>query len=107
MHSLTEFQEQVGEWARRNFPNAEKWEPLLGAVEELGELAHAHLKIHQSIRLNEQLQEKREDAVGDIIVYLAHYCELCGINLDDCVTKTWSQVEQRDWKKFPINGKTT
>lgn len=75
-------QSEVGEWARRNFPNATAEDPWLGVMEEFGELCHAQLKLKQGIRGDrEQLEAERVDAVGDMIVFLSHYCELRGIEM--------------------------
>jgi hypothetical protein len=37
---LSKLQKEHAVWQRRNFPNAEKWECLVGLQEEVGELAH-------------------------------------------------------------------
>jgi NTP pyrophosphatase (non-canonical NTP hydrolase) len=75
MFDLEKFQGEVSEWTRRNFGDQPAYRPLLGAVEEIGELAHAHLKEEQKIRgTAEELQALAKDAVGDVIVYLADYC---------------------------------
>jgi NTP pyrophosphatase (non-canonical NTP hydrolase) len=77
---------------------------LLGVVEEVGELSHAHLKLEQGIRINEDHKTKQVDAVGDIVVFLAHYCTLQGIDFGLAVKTCWNEVKQRDWKAFPKNG---
>lgn len=41
---LRKLQEEQKPWVKHNFGDRPSWMPLLGAVEELGELAHAHLK---------------------------------------------------------------
>jgi NTP pyrophosphatase (non-canonical NTP hydrolase) len=80
---------------------------LLGALEELGELAHAHLKMEQNIRgSNGQHFANKQDAIADIIIYLADYCWRSGIDLDLIMRQTWDAVKQRDWKRFPENGIT-
>jgi len=96
-------QEQVP-WVKHNFGDREAWQPLLGAVEELGELAHAHLKHTQRIRVEENHLENAEDAVADVIIYLADYCSAMGFDLQECIEKTWAQVKQRDWKADPAKG---
>lgn len=96
--NLTQLQAEVGRWACRNFPNQEPLVTLLGVGEEMGELYHAFLKRHQGIRLDEDHTANIKDAVGDIIIYLANFCALEGISLDDCVSKAWEEVKQRDWR---------
>lgn len=95
---LKTLQEETTEWAEKNFPDAKSYQPLLGAIEELGELAHAHLKSEQGIRMEEQHHDNKVDAIGDIIIYLAHYCKLNSIDLEDAVITTWSKVQKREWK---------
>ena len=104
--NLSQLQREVGVWARRNFPKEKPYQPLLGIGEETGELMHAHLKMEQKIRGKaEEHQEAKEDAVGDILIFLAHYCELNDINLSWAVEKTWREVKQRDWRKHKRTGK--
>ena len=99
---IGKLQEEVMEWARRNFPQAERWEPLVGLQEEIGELSHAFLKKHQNIRLEEDHDANMVDAVGDIVVYLANFCGRNGIDLNRAVEQVWSEVRQRDWTKTSL-----
>lgn len=63
--------EERDEWVARNFPDSYKTDTLLGVVEELGELAHAHLKSKQGIRgTKAEHNEAAKDAIGDLVVYL-------------------------------------
>jgi NTP pyrophosphatase (non-canonical NTP hydrolase) len=87
----------------KNFPLQKKYQPLLGLVEEVGELAHAHLKDEQEIRGHAHEAEKL-DAVGDIFVYLMSYCNASGYDLEEIILDTWRTVEQRDWRKDPVSG---
>ena len=101
-------QEEQGEWAMRNFGARPSHQPLLGAVEELGELAHAHLKSEQGIRgAQEHHAESKRDAVADIIVFLADYCNLEGFDMQELIEETWADVRLRDWKKNPDNGEAS
>jgi NTP pyrophosphatase (non-canonical NTP hydrolase) len=95
---------EAKEWTSYNFPNAAPWEPLVGMMEEIGELSHAHLKQHQRIRVSEECQEKKQDAIGDILIYMADYCNRNNIDMEECLERAWSEVVKRDWKKFPVNG---
>ena len=102
---IHQMQEEIGAWSRRNFGNQPSYRPLLGAVEELGELAHAHLKSEQGIR-GETVNhiEEKVDALGDIMIYLMDYAEREAINLDAAVRITWEKVRKRDWIKNPETG---
>lgn len=111
---LRELQKMVGTWARKNFgphvgpENIQGYRCLLGAIEELGELCHAHLKQEQGIRGTPDIQdEQARDALGDIVIYLCDYCEARRFDFEDCVRAAWSKVKERDWRRFPNNGKTT
>ncbi len=106
MISLKELQDEMLVWQKYNFPNRPIHVPLLGALEELGELAHAHIKLEQGIRKNEDHVASAKDAVGDIFIYLADYCNGKGYDMQDIITETWKQVKTRDWIKFPTNGRT-
>jgi NTP pyrophosphatase (non-canonical NTP hydrolase) len=98
-------QELQKEWQKKNFPNAKPYQPLLGLAEEVGELSHAHLKSEQGIRgTQEELTAKKKDAVGDIVIYLAGYCNLNGLDLSECVALAWEQVSKRDWNKNREDG---
>ena len=102
--NLRALQLEVKEWASRTFPNAQPWEPLVGAMEELGELAHAHLKEHQGIRTEENYKEAKEDAIGDILIYLADYCWRNHISIAGATYEVWQKVKKRDWLSNPVNG---
>lgn len=104
--NLTEFQEQHGQWLSRNFPDQQPHDALLGLAEEVGELAHAHLKHQQGIRGmdEEEYVSQATDAIGDIVIYLASYCNTNGFNLEACVREAWDQVSGRDWQERPETG---
>jgi NTP pyrophosphatase (non-canonical NTP hydrolase) len=103
--TLTRLQREHAKWVEHNFPGQESWVPLLGAVEELGELAHAHIKSHQGIRGSAEKHEaKGRDAIGDVLIYLAHYATNRGWDLQQLMEETWAEVIQRDWIKDPLKG---
>jgi len=98
---LETLQSQHKVWLDHNFPGQKPHDALLGLVEEVGELAHAHLKHEQQIRgLGDiaQANDKKIDAIGDIVIYLASYCNSNGFDLAACVNTTWNKVKQRDWQ---------
>ena len=98
---------EIEQWQRKNFPDAKSYQPLLGAVEELGELAHSHLKQEQGIRGTwlDHFNAK-VDAVGDVIIYLIHYCRLNGFSYDEALTAAWGQVRERNWVENPLTGRS-
>ncbi len=76
-----ELQREQKEWLGHNFPKATTQAQFFGIVEEVGELSHAILKREQGIRgdFSEHTQEIC-DAVGDIVIYLAGFCNKEGID---------------------------
>jgi NTP pyrophosphatase (non-canonical NTP hydrolase) len=103
---FADLQTEVKAWSEYNFPRNKDHFPLLGAQEELGELAHVRLKWEQGIREydSDRYFIDSEDAIADIIIYLADYCARNGFNLQHSIETVWPQVKARDWKKFPKNG---
>lgn len=92
-------------WTEKNFGERPAWHPLLGLVEEIGELAHAYLKREQGIRgTRAEHNEAIRDAIGDIVIYLCDFCSREHIDLQDAVTETWGRVSRRDWKTDPVSG---
>jgi NTP pyrophosphatase (non-canonical NTP hydrolase) len=94
-------------WQEMNFPNSGIHECFYGVVEEIGELSHALLKMDQGIRGTKQEHTaEAKDAVGDIVIYLAGLCNKRGINLQSAVETAWREVKQRNWIKYPRDGRT-
>ena len=94
-------------WITHNFGDRPAWMPLVGVMEELGELAHYFLKMAQGIRGTEKEHRAGiKDAVADIVIFLCDFCTSQGIDLEAEVLKTWKNVKKRDWKKDPKGGVT-
>jgi NTP pyrophosphatase (non-canonical NTP hydrolase) len=104
MKTLNEIQDEINVWATQNFGHRAGWQPLLGLIEEVGELSHHYLKRSQGIRLNEDHVLGIEDAVGDIAIYLMDFCNAEGISLEAVLQRTWEHVSERDWKKHVNDG---
>lgn len=97
--NLKQLQKEQGEWSKINFPDAKKYQPLLGLIEELGELSHSHLKAEQGIRGTEaEHRVKIADAIGDMVIFLSAYCNQNDFDLESCVALTWQEVKRRNWK---------
>ncbi len=104
MTTLKQLQREQQEWSEYNFGPHDGWEPLLGVMEEVGELSHAHLKDVQGIRTDENHKMAKVDAVGDILIYLADYCTQEGIDMEQAMSETWRNVKKRDWTKDKVDG---
>lgn len=105
---LDELQAKVKDWADQNFgPSVAPYHRnLLGLMEELGELAHAHLKREQGIRgTAEEHDSKAKDAIGDMMIFLMNYCSDRDWSLGEITQTTWEEVvRKRDWKANPTDG---
>lgn len=73
---LAKFQDEVGIWSRRNFGDQPAYRPLLGMVEELGELYEADDASDFSAML---------DSIGDLMVFMADFCHRRGLSLSEIV----------------------
>lgn len=103
--TFRKLQDEQRPWIAHNFPDRLPFFPLLGVMEELGELAHAHLKGLQNIRHTpEQIYEMKKDSVGDIVVFLADYCSANSIDFQEVMEKTWEKVRRRDWRANPTGA---
>ena len=102
---LVRLQQLHGEWALKNFPDSTPDHALIGMVEEVGELAHAHLKQIQKIRgTYEEHRAQKADAIGDILMYLLHYATLERFDMDSLVQKVWEDINKRDWLRNRVDG---
>jgi NTP pyrophosphatase (non-canonical NTP hydrolase) len=103
--ALDRLQRQRKPWGEHNFPDATPEDQIIGAIEELGELAHANLKRRQGIRGTEaEHTDAERDAIGDIIIYLTGYCINRGFSIAECVERAWNEVKDRDWIANKDNG---
>lgn len=102
-----QLQDEQRPWREYNFPYRDSYYPLLGAVEEIGEIAHSYLKWKQAIRgTASEHYAKMADGVADAIIFLSDFCSAMGFDLQTLMEETWAEVKQRDWIKFPRNGLT-
>lgn len=113
---LEKFQEEIGHWSFENFgkPKGKSLahhtlidtnDPLMGMMEELGELTHAVLKAKQQIRTSENHEEKEKDAIGDLMIYLLDYCFRRGFSASQILKDTWEEVKERNWAVDPASGR--
>lgn len=97
-------QKELAAWHLKNVgikTKKSEWQ-FIGLVEEVGEMAHAILKRKQSIR--EVNHESIADAFADIVIFGIQIMTCEGRNVEDVLSRTISEVLQRDWKKYPVNG---
>lgn len=81
-------------WIAHNFPDERLEISILGCIEEMGELVHAHIKEDQGIRGDAaQHQADARDAIGDLTVYLLGVMNVCGAPRQRAIVKSASS----DW----------
>lgn len=78
MQFLGTLQEEHKPWRVKNFPDSPPHQPMLGLVEEYGELIAA-INAHDLTGNAAEI----EDAVGDIFVFAADFCSRHGLSLQD------------------------
>lgn len=97
---LDMLQEMFCLWEQKNFGQQLPERRVLGAVEEVGELAHCFLKRSQGIRGMDDpavFDEKARDAVGDTVIYLLNLCNAEGWRMSEIIQETAEVVLKRDW----------
>ena len=111
VEAMDVFQTDVALWAQRNFGDNSGLGaigPMMGIVEEVGELYHTRLKAIQRIREGankEALDEDEVDALGDILVYMMDYAGRRKLSLAKCFLDAWLKVKDRDWVTWPSTGR--
>lgn len=97
MIDLRRYQKAVNKWAKKTYPqnDVKTWRPLVGLVEELGELAHAFLKLDQGVHRNTTTTEAVSDAVGDLMVFLLEFCENNNIDIEEAFLEVWEKDVSR------------
>jgi len=89
--TLSQIQAELKVWTLHNFGQQESIIPIMGMIEELGELTHAHLKEFQGIRKSDFLSDKK-DAIADITIYLLNYF--------NCIDKNINVVDMTKISKY-------
>lgn len=109
--SLAQLQYEIGLWANRNFGmNISKDMrsasynspldtlcPLMGMIEELGELSRVVNRRHQGRGYDDydKAQHDKEDALADLLIFMCDFACRENIDLQGVLNYTWSKVEHR------------
>lgn len=95
--------DEIHEWAEKNFPNETRVSITLGIAEEVGELCRAVLKQYQGIRgTHEEWNKEVRKELGDVYIKLVHLASHCNWDLTDIILDRWDEVKRRDWIKDKI-----
>ena len=86
--TLQEIQSELKVWTEYNFDKQTPEIPILGMIEELGELSHAILKEKQGIRQSDFLADKK-DAIADLTIYALNYLNAIDSNYERKIPKTF------------------
>lgn len=100
--------QDVGRWAESQ-PWHPRHAPDYGVVEEIGELSHAVLKNLQGIRGFDNIDKFRAavlDALGDIMVFLSHWCYLRDAHFIARPVVVPASMEMRDCIEAMMTGAT-
>lgn len=95
MNLFSDLQIEVGEWSSENFPGQSDVNPLIGADEEMGELA-------DSIEFDKKPNDDELDAIGDVLIYLADFCAIRGLDyqLAYKLSKDYSPVHKNIFQEW-------
>lgn len=99
---MERWQKPLAAWQERELPCEDKDKQTLrvmvGAAEELGEVARCVLKRSQEIRATEHVWTSRaEEEIGDVCVFLMQLCALLGLDFEACIERAAQKVLGRDW----------
>lgn len=75
--SLKQLQEEMKEWQDHNFPDRQSWTPLMGMVEEFGEILEEKPLIPAILNYNQL------DGVADMLIFLSDYCNAKGFSYQE------------------------
>lgn len=106
MSNIQNLQREHAEWMEHNFPTRQPYYHVLGLMGELGELAQAMLKVKEGTGEIGDHHETILDAIGDMAIFLVGLSTDLDMDFEDLLMATWAEVSQRDWKAYPINGRT-
>lgn len=102
--SLIELQEQVIKWTKHNFGGHGPVFPLMMAVTEMGELAHAQGRLAASVGDAIAERIKAQEAVARVTIQLADYCARMGFGYQGTLENVWGRMRQHDYKLNPGTG---
>ena len=102
---LEDLQKEIHNWNGEKFPTAPSYLALLKVGEEYGELnSHYIGRIEQRVgKAPVDHQAGIEDAVGDIVISLAVFCEREHLDMDSIVERVWAEVSSRIFIMKPQN----
>ncbi len=111
---MSEFNSDISENMKNGFGIGSILKVILHLQSAIGQVAHAHLKKEQGIRIGEDHNGKIRQGLENIVALLKYLIEdffevyiegiRNGVILADVVWDTWQEVKKRDWIAYPKNG---
>jgi NTP pyrophosphatase (non-canonical NTP hydrolase) len=95
--SLDKVMKEHGSWFDENFPKPELLKNLTKLTEELGELNGAIYRNNPEAML---------DALGDVFIAWLGMCRCMDIHPASVAMDEWDKVKYRNYKQFPVNGRS-
>jgi NTP pyrophosphatase (non-canonical NTP hydrolase) len=100
--SIRDTQAEILAWSTRNFgarvPIAYDVSSFLGMVEEVGEIAHAVLKMSQGIKGSRAKHEADViDGIADLMVFTLDFAARNGLDAEKALEQVWAKVKLRDF----------
>ena len=107
--TLSSYQSEIHSWSTRNFGHniniCFDTSAFLGMVEEIGEIAHAILKLSQGIRGDQSTHVAAiKDGVADLLIFTLDFCARNNLDAESLLSEVWAKVSRRDWKRNPVTG---
>jgi NTP pyrophosphatase (non-canonical NTP hydrolase) len=81
------------EWMNKNFPNSTDQDQLDKIYEEVGELARYYLR--GKIYGHSYNKKAIQDAIGDIIISVAGFCNRSNLDATECTAIAWEEIKNR------------
>jgi NTP pyrophosphatase (non-canonical NTP hydrolase) len=88
-HTLTAYQQEIGEWSAKTFPKSTLPSTLTHLTHEVEELWQAELK--------DQPKAYVEEEAADVLILLIQFCNRAGIDLDSALRAKHAKNLQRRW----------
>lgn len=106
-------QDEVGKWVEYNFGPYDKDDYqrkltiVAGLAEEVGEVMRCVTKAEQGIRGSwGQWMQDLEAELADVYIKLVDVANCYDIDLETSIARRWRSVSERDWVKYPKNGRS-
>jgi NTP pyrophosphatase (non-canonical NTP hydrolase) len=95
--TFQELQAEQAPWAARNFGDVPAWQPLLGMIEEVGELFEVCTRVDEE---DERYEVDAKDAIADLIIFSVDFANRMDLVLPSPRSEEWSPKQWVDTAEF-------